>query len=156
MKTRILEVGRFQVSGLKVRTRNADETGNATAKIGPLWGLFFAQQLNEKMPGKTADSKVYGVYSNYEFDASGAFDVTAGMAVNQAADKASSDYSNVVIEPGSYLVFECEGELPKAVIDGWADVWSYFEKNPAQRRRFKTDFEEYRGPQQVAIYIGIE
>lgn len=152
MQPKILDVTSFTVSGLSVRTRNSDEFNLTTAKIGPLWAQFFSQQCPEKIPGQTPVARMLGVYSGYESDATGAFDVTAGMAVQSAAPELAS----IQIEAGRYLVFECEGGLPAAVIQGWGQVWTYFQSHSEHRRRFGTDFEDYLSPSTVAIYIGIE
>ncbi|MBC3918595.1 GyrI-like domain-containing protein [Undibacterium sp. CY18W] len=158
MQTQIQDIDGFQVSGLQVRTRNADETNPSTAKIGPMWGQFFARQLADTLPNKAADAKIYGVYSNYQSDASGEFDAMAGAAVSAAVTTAitADGFATVNIKSGKYLVFACEGEMPMAVIQGWGKVWSYFNSNTEHERCYQTDFEEYLGPQQAAIYIGIK
>ncbi|MBX9404854.1 GyrI-like domain-containing protein [Pseudomonas baetica] len=144
-------VDQFLVSGLRVRTKNAAETSAETAKIGPMWGQFQGGNLATVIPGKPTTSPVYGVYSGYESDASGKFDVTAGVAVEQPA----RDFETVRIEGGEYLVFEGQGSLPDAVIAAWGRVWAYFEANPQIQRRFATDFEAYTSPESVSIYIGL-
>jgi len=145
------QIDAFTVAGLRVRTTNAAEHQPETAKIGAMWGEFFDQELAETIPGKSANSPIYGVYSGYESDVSGAFDVTAGVAVNAPA----KDYESVLIEAGEYLVFEAQGTLPDAVIATWGRIWTFFEENPQIKRRFATDFEAYTGPESVAVCIGI-
>ncbi|WP_295749259.1 GyrI-like domain-containing protein [Undibacterium sp.] len=152
MTRKILDLASFTVSGLAVRTRNSDEFNPATAKIGTMWAQFFSQQYPEKIPGQTPVARMLGVYSGYESDASGAFDVTAGMAV----ETTSPELATIEIQAGRYLAFECEGVMPAAVIQGWAQVWTYFQTNSQHQRRFATDFEDYLSPQKVLIYIGIE
>ncbi|WP_025112445.1 GyrI-like domain-containing protein [Pseudomonas sp. H1h] len=145
------QIDAFTVAGLRVRTTNAAEHQPATAKIGPMWGQFFSEELAESIPAKTANSPIYGVYSAYESDASGAFDVTAGVAVSAR----TKDYEAVQIEAGEYLVFEAQGTLPDAVIATWGRIWTFFADNPQIQRRYATDFEAYTGPESVAVYIGI-
>ncbi|MFJ2478653.1 GyrI-like domain-containing protein [Pseudomonas sp. NPDC087598] len=145
------QIESFTVSGVQVRTTNAAEHKPDTAKIGPMWGDFFSKGLAEEMPGKQTGSPVYGVYSAYQSDASGEFDVTAGVAVNKLAE----NFKSIVIEAGDYLVFEAQGPMPEAVISTWGKVWSFFEANPQIQRRFATDFEAYTGPEAVSIYIGV-
>ncbi|BBP70592.1 transcriptional regulator [Pseudomonas sp. Seg1] len=145
------QIESFTVSGVRVRTTNAAEHTPDTAKIGPMWGEFFSKGLAEEIPGKQTGSPVYGVYSAYESDASGQFDVTAGVAVNNPAE----GFESIVIEDGDYLVFEAQGPLPDAVISTWGKVWSFFESNPQIQRRFVTDFEAYTGPESVSVYIGV-
>jgi predicted transcriptional regulator YdeE len=85
------QIDAFTVAGLRVRTTNAAEHQPQSAKIGPMWGRFFSEEQAESIPGKIPGSAIYGVYSAYESDASGAFDVTAGVAVN-ARPKAMRPY----------------------------------------------------------------
>ena len=151
MSIKQLEVLPFRVSGLRVRTLNAAEQQTATARIGPMWGRFFSEGLYEKIPGKTPDSLVYGVYSNYESDASGSFDVLAGVRVNEP----EAQYASIEVQGGQYLVFDAQGAMPGAVIEAWGRVWGYFEAHPQIKRRFATDFEAYTGPDSVALHIGI-
>jgi len=151
MDITVREVLPFNVSGLLVRTRNADEQQPDTARIGPLWGRFFAEELFNKIAPRQSDSLVYGVYSRYESDASGHYDVTAGMAVTAPA----TGFETVQVQGGQYLVFEAQGAMPDSVFQAWERVWKYFEENPLTRRKFATDFEAYTGPDSVAVYIGI-
>ncbi|MEI7049104.1 GyrI-like domain-containing protein [Pseudomonas koreensis] len=145
------QIDAFTVAGLHVRTTNAAEHQPETAKIGPMWGRFFGEELAESIPGKSAHSPIYGVYSAYESDASGAFDVTAGVAVNASV----KDFESVRIEAGEYLVFEAQGPLPDAVISTWGKIWDFFAANPQIQRRYATDFEAYTGPESVSVYIGV-
>ena len=61
----------------------------------------------------------------------------------------------VGIEPGDYLVFTAQGEMPHMVIDTWQRIWQYFEANPTITRRYRSDFEAYEGPDKVAVHIGV-
>lgn len=151
MEIKQVYVAPFSVSGLRVRTLNSAEQTAATAKIGPMWGRFYSEGLNKRIAPKQPVSPVYGVYSKYESDASGPFDVTAGIAVQAPAQ----GYETIHIEDGQYLVFDGKGPMPDAVIDAWQRIWGYFEANPQIKRRFATDFEAYAGPESVAVYIGI-
>lgn len=151
MEIKQVYVDGFSVSGLRVRTRNIAEQDAATAKIGPMWGQFYSEGLTGRIAAQQPESPIYGVYSSYESDATGEFDVTAGVAVLEPA----ADLQTIRIEGGQYLVFESKGPMPGAVIDAWQRIWSYFEANPSIKRRFATDFEAYTGPESVAVHIGI-
>ena len=145
------QVAAVRVSGLKVRTRNADEAQPSSAKIGPMWQRFFAEGLYQTIPGKQLESPVYGVYSGYESDARGLFDVTAGVATLAPA----TGFESLVIEPGRYLVFEARGPMPQAIISTWQRVWDYFEQPGVEARAFVTDFEMYPADDVALVYIGI-
>lgn len=151
MQPMLVSVQPFVVSGLAVRTVNRDESDPSRAQLPGLWGQFYAQQLPDKIPNRTANSLVYGVYSDYESDASGPYTVTAGVSVSVPAP----EYSSAPVRAGQYLVFESRGAMPQAVVDGWSAIWQYFEQPRKWRRLFVTDYEEYREPDRVAIFISV-
>ncbi|PIF77992.1 putative transcriptional regulator YdeE [Variovorax sp. 54] len=138
----------FRVSGLTARTTNREENDPATARIGALWNRFFGEQTYDATPYRTGDTRIFSIYSVYESDAHGAFDVTAGVAVSDGAD-------SVAIEAGNYLVFTGRGDMPQMVIATWQRIWQYFEAHPEIVRRYRSDFEAYEGPDAVAIHIGV-
>ena len=148
-------LGAFSVAGLSVRTRNSDEMNPATARIGDLWERFFSQSWERSLPARgAADDRIFGVYSGYESNEHGAFDVTACVAVPAPITPVAGAVQ-VSVQAGRYLVFAGQGEMPQAVIAAWQGVWRYFADNPQARRRFGTDFEMYEGPDKVAIHIGV-
>lgn len=154
-----VEMKSFTVHGLSVRTKNANEMQPATAKIGQLWGDFYQHII----PKLKVASLSYGVYSQYESDFNGEFDVLAGAdsaSVMDAADREGLD--SVVITAGTYLVFSKKGAMPQAVIEAWGDVWAYFSaKDCPHQRAYSTDFEQYRSMSEMSemsevdIYIAI-
>jgi predicted transcriptional regulator YdeE len=144
----------FLVSGIMVRTTNHDEQDPHTARLAGHWGRFFAEGLFEKIPGRLPDAGMYGVYSAYESDHTGAFDVTAGAAVSAPA--AGPGWHTVEIQPGDYLVFTAKGAMPQVVIQTWGAIWQFFQTHPGIQRSYATDFEAYQGPDEVAIHIGIQ
>ena len=148
-------LGAFSVTGLSVRTRNSDEMNPATARIGELWERFFSQSWERRLPARgDTDDRIFGVYSGYESNEHGAFDVTAGVAVPPPVAPVAGAVQVTVLE-GRYLVFTGQGAMPQAVIETWGEVWRYFAQNPGIRRCFGTDFEAYEGPDTVAIHIGV-
>jgi predicted transcriptional regulator YdeE len=100
---------------------------------------------NPRLP----DPPVYVVYSGYESDYMGAFDVTAGVATTQPEGE-------LALQAGEYLVFSATGPRPQTVLQTWGVVWQYFQSNPAIKRSHATDFEAYLGTDKVEIHIGIE
>ena len=137
------------IAGITVRTNNAAEFNPSTAKIAGLWGRFFSEGLFNKLPDKLATSPVYGVYSGYESDYMGAFDVTAGVATTRPE-------SQLALQPGEYLVFKGAGPMPQTVVQAWGVVWQYFQNNPEIKRNYATDYEAYLGTDTVEIHIGIQ
>jgi predicted transcriptional regulator YdeE len=137
----------FSVAGLSTRTCNQDERDPHSARIGKLWGRFFDECAYEA-PNRIGDMRLYGVYSGYEADEHGAFDITAGVAV-------AGEPATVRIEAGDYLVFSGQGEMPQMVLALWQSIWQYFEAHPEIQRTYRSDFESYDGPYQVDIHIGV-
>jgi predicted transcriptional regulator YdeE len=138
----------FSVAGISVRTTNREEGNPDTARIGALWQRFFGEETYAATPHRTADTRIFSVYSAYESDAHGAFDVMAGVAV-------SGGTNSVAIEAGDYLVFNGQGEMPHMVIAAWQRIWQYFEAHPEVVRTYRSDFEAYEGPDKVSIHIGV-
>ncbi len=138
-------VERFTVTGLTVRTRNSDEFNQETAKLPNLWQQFYARK-------PTPDTTIFGVYSNYESDASGPYNVTVGTT----HDKQHAELSAIKIHPGNYLVFHGKGAMPLTVIETWKRVWDCFTGESSYQRCFMTDFEAHSNSDEVAIYIGVK
>jgi predicted transcriptional regulator YdeE len=124
----------FNVAGLTARTTNRDESDPQVARIGTLW-----ERIYEKLPQRSDDMRLYGVYSAYETDAHGAFDVTTGVAVSDGP-------TAVRIEGGNYLVFSGQGEMPQMVLAVWQAIWQYFEAHPEIRRPSRATSRLTAGP----------
>lgn len=147
IKMKTVEIKQDQaVYGITIRTNNTDESRSETAQIGKLWGHFYEQIAPKMKEG----SKVYGVYSHYESDYNGEFDVSA------CVDQKVIGTKKLVLKSGKYLVFSGKGEMPLAVIEAWKKIWKYFaSENIAEKRLYETDYEYYKSPTEVEIYIGV-
>ncbi|TDR30731.1 GyrI-like domain-containing protein [Hydromonas duriensis] len=166
MSQQIVTFPAFTVKGLSVSSRNSDEMNPDTAKIGQLWRDFFGRDLISSIPNREPSTPIYGVYNNYESNQHGAFDLTAGVRIlnteaadaeDVALDAINSDLSVVTVEAGEYMAFETQGSMPQRIIDGWAQVWTYFEKGDSSyKRRFSSDFEQYVDESNVVIYVAVE
>ncbi|MBI1751834.1 MAG: effector binding domain-containing protein [Acidobacteria bacterium] len=139
----------FTVSGLGLRTRNAAEADPSTARIPGLWDRFMAEGLAERLGGSSP--AVHGVYTAYESDQHGSYQVLAGVKVERPVP----GFDSIDIPPGRYLRFDGRGPLPQAIIETWARVWSHFEKPGAPGRRFLADFETYGPGEAVSIHVSI-
>ena len=138
-------VDSFTVTGLTVRTQNSDEFNQETAKLPNLWQQFYASN-------PTPNTTIFGVYSGYESDANGLYNVIVG----NSNDNQSDELSAVKINSGNYLIFQGKGSMPQTVIETWKRVWAYFSVESPYQRCFMTDFEEYKNSDEVAIYIGVK
>lgn len=152
MEPNLIEISHFSVSGLSTRTTNHAELSQDTARIPNLWGRFYEMGLADNIPDRQPGTPVFGVYSAYESDATGAYDLTVGVSVSQPAPQ----FKTIDIQAGKYLVFEARGPMPGAVIQAWVDIWTYFEQHLHIHRSYLTDFESWCGLEAVQIHIGIE
>jgi predicted transcriptional regulator YdeE len=144
----------ISATGITVRTTNSAEFNPATGKIAGMWGRFFSEGLFASLPGKLAESPVYGVYSGYESDYMGAFDVTAAVAVSKPSG--DEKLHDLELQAGEYLVFSATGPMPRTVLQTWGAVWQYFQSNPNVQRSYATDYEVYLSADRLAIHIGIK
>lgn len=146
----ILRIKNFSVAGLSIRTNNASEMNPGIAQIGKLWERFYSSYSSHF----SSDSIFYGVYYNYESDYSGDFSVMA--AALELLDFQGEETEILLIEEGDYLVFKGSGPMPQTIIDVWSGIWSYFSSSDEYERLYKTDFEVYKGPSEVEVYIGVK
>ena len=96
------------VLGIAVVTSNATEANPAKGKIAGLWTRFDQEDLLSKISGKKTPVVPLGVYTNYESDHTGQYQLMAGAVVDAAAPTPEG-MLRTTIPAGSYLLFEAEG-----------------------------------------------
>jgi len=140
--------------GLATRTTNAAESSPSTAKIPLLWGRFTIEHWSERLEEVGAFGPSLAVYSAYESDVSGSYQLLVGRQVRDSRPM-SPPLQVVAAAQGSYLVFQCSGPIPQVVIDGWRDVWEYFARDDAPARAYTFDFEVYPDQGPVEIWVAV-
>ena len=146
---KVTRIKKLMISGISVVTNNEFEMSEENGKIAGLWEEYFQKDMYKKTFDKANSDFMYGVYSNYESDASGNYKVTVGVEVTKPKNA-------IVIEDKKYLVFSKQGELPMVVVELWEEIWAYFEKNSEYVRAFEIDFEKYAKEDEVEIYVSIK
>lgn len=146
---KVTRVKKLMVSGISTVTNNEFEMSEENGKIAQLWEEYFANDVYKKTFDKANSDFMYGVYSNYESDASGNYKVTVGVEVTKPKNA-------IVIEDKKYLVFTKQGELPMVVVELWEEIWDYFEKNSEYERAFEVDFEKYAKEDEIEIFVSIK
>jgi predicted transcriptional regulator YdeE len=152
MEPTLIHIDSFIVTGIKTQTTNANEMIPAQAKLSLLWGDFFSQHVAENVPHQVKNSRNYGVYTHYESDHNGRYDVIAGLKTTQPT---KDKFVSVTIQGGNYLVFENKGQMPNVVVETWLRIWNYFDEPQSVTRLYTTDFEVY-DKDSVAIYIAVK
>lgn len=147
----IVQLDEKMLEGISIRTTNANEINSETAKIGSLHQRFDKTVTVDYAKGY----RVYGVYYNYESDASGEFSILSGT--DQISNPTNINLERIKILKGKYMVFKGKGTVPKIVIDTWSKIWSYFNNIDSEyQRAYTTDFEFYKSLTEVEIYIAIK
>ena len=152
---RIVPYDGATVVGLGITTSNGAEIDAATGQIPGLWTRFYRDDIIGLTPRKKDPPVPLGVYTNYESDHTGRYDLVIGVAVDPDAP-IPAGFVRAAVPPGRYLLFEGTGELPNVVFDLWAAVWRYFsEPGSGHVRAYTTDFEVYPSEGIVQIHVSI-
>lgn len=145
-----------RIAGLAIRTTNAAEANPQTAKIPGVWERFMSEPwVKEMLDQIGAFGPLMAVYSAYESDASGRYQLLVGRQVRSTAS-VPDPLQTVSIADGSYLVFQNAGALPQVVIDGWRAVWAYFSRPNVAPRAYTFDFEIYADGGSVEIWVAVK
>ncbi|WP_459503302.1 GyrI-like domain-containing protein [Bacillus sp. C1] len=126
-----ITVNEKNIYGKKVRTNNEN-----TEAIIKLWEEFLQLRLT---------GAVYGVYTNYESDFTGDYDLYIGT------EEQLTEESSVIIPAGNYYIVEVDHNDPKGVFNAWIEIW-----NSDIKRAYKTDFEYYAKDGSIKIFLSVE
>ncbi len=135
------EIPGFAVIGMSTRTTNEDEMSGDGGKIGLLWKSFM-HGGSKRIPGVLDPTTILSVYTNYESDHNGAYDVVLGASVSDPA-QAPADLRAITIPDAEYVVFPAKSNAPQDIQAAWMGVHQYFDNNPHRPRAFTADFERY-------------
>lgn len=140
-----------EVRGFSERTNNAVEMSSGDGRIPALW-VRFDQQI---APRLNQGGRLFGVYSNYESDDRGDFDVLVGT--DQKKLEPVAELVLRTIPAVRYLVFPARGKVPQSIIRAWRQVWAYFQSNGClYQRAYTTDFELYTAKDRAELYIAVK
>lgn len=153
MEPTLEHVNAKTIIGVSLRTSNERESHPDTASIPIMWRNFFEYNVMGGIPEQVDSSVVYGVYSDYESDQTGEYDLLIGL--QSTAKEKPANYEMVTIQEGKYLVFPVLEASPVGIKDTWAGVEGYFDHTDTHKRAFTTDFEIYQGRSDIAIYISV-
>ena len=151
MEYEIVNLEEKKIVGLTARTNNsAPDMGMV---IGGLWNDLYQKGIYQKINNK-ANEKAVGLYSDYESDMAGDYDVTIGCEV-KITDNIPGNTVVKVIPAGKYAKFVVRGHMQKAVQQFWQELWKM-----KLDRKYTADFEEYQDDcidnAEVHIYIALK
>lgn len=157
MKYEIIHLEASDFCGLKIRTNNGNP--DMGVKIKKAWEDFFVQGIYATIPNK-ANEKCLGIYTNYESDATGDYDLVVASATSKptSIEVPNTDYELISgkIPEGKYAKFVIQGNIQQEIYNCWNEIW-----HSDLDRSFTCDFEEYQNPGQqenaeVHLYIGLK
>jgi predicted transcriptional regulator YdeE len=154
MEPQLVSRSELKLIGIQVRTNNRDEMAPSTARIPGLWGRFFQDRVAERIPHERRSGHIIAAYTKYETDHTGPYTLVVGPEVRDL-DSIPSGLTGLTIPAGQYLVFTAHGEMPKALIDMWIHIWSYFSESARHKRLYTTDYEVHRDNERVDIHIAV-
>ncbi|WP_338553618.1 effector binding domain-containing protein [Paenibacillus sp. KS-LC4] len=166
LKSKLEQQGSLKLAGIGVRTSNQEEAG-PSGRIPALWTQYFQLAGTYSNEAQAQDDFIYGVYLDYETDASGAYTAFIGHTYNldlpmTTGASAAASLQQIVVPSSKYRVFETRrGPMPQVVIEAWQEIWAYYE-TAAEQRAYTGDFERYDkndyqdGEASVRIYIAIK
>jgi predicted transcriptional regulator YdeE len=152
MDYELTQLAEKQLAGLRIRTSNSDP--DMSNRIGDLWRKFFEDGIYQSIANKKNDKSI-GLYTNYESDVNGAYDVMVCCEVNDVSSLPDMVQSEIIIA-GKYAKFVVRGNMQKAVAEFWMKLWSM-----DLDRRYSCDFEEYQSGcdidnAEIHIYISLK
>jgi len=151
MDYEIVHLEEKTVAGLRIQTRNSDP--NMTLSIGGLWQDFFAKGIYQSIANKQNDKSI-GLYTNYESDANGPYDMMVCCEIQNTSNLPDSVHAQT-IPAGKYAKFIVQGDTQKVVAEFWMELWSM-----DLDRKYSCDFEEYQSGgdmnnAEIHIYIAL-
>lgn len=141
-----------KVIGVSARTKNSSP--NMSDIIGRLWNHFYQDGIYSQIPSKIND-KSLGIYSDYEADFNGEYEIFVGCEVEQEPANQIADTRVKIIPTCKYAKFVVRGNMHQIVANFWSELW-----NMKLDRSYICDFEEYQNNSiedaEVHIYISIK
>lgn len=144
----------FNVIGIKIRTTNKDM--QVAKDIPAFWQQFMSENIVEKIPNKL-DASVYAIYTNYESDYTGAYDMILGCKVS-SVEEVPSGMILQEFSADTYAEYISKGKMSDNIVyNTWTEIW-----NSDIDRSYHADFEIYgekaQNPEdmEVPIYVSIK
>jgi predicted transcriptional regulator YdeE len=160
MNTNLIQKPAMTLIGVAARTTNAEEAG-PNGRLPGLWNTYFASGIAEQTQVSNSHL-IYGLYTHYESDASGAYTVVVGHECDDVAVEVPEGLVQANIPEAQYMVFRTKrGPVFEVVVQAWNEIWAYFEHSSI-KRTYTGDFELYDGRNmnpadaEVDIYIAVK
>lgn len=145
----------FKIIGISTRTTN--KNNQSKVDLGKLWERFFAEGIIEKIPNKSS-FEIISIYTDYKGDFTDEYTTIIGLKVT-TLEEIPNGLIGREFEADNFQKFTAKGEMPKAVLDTWIDIW---QRDEELNRKYNYDFEVYGEKSQlgenseVDVYLSID
>ncbi len=126
----------FNIIGISTRTTN--KNNQSKEDLGKLWERFFSENIIEKIPNKSS-YEIISIYTDYKSDFTDEYTTIIGLQVS-TLDEIPNGFIGREFKPDNFQKFTAKGEMPKAVLDTWVDIW---QRDGKLNRKYNYDFEVY-------------
>ena len=79
---------------------------------------------------------MYGIYSDYESDFTGHYNLTTGVAVSVPSD----EFATIEVQEGTYMVFEAKGVMPQGGHRTMDKNLAVFPRKPSYKKKIHHRF----------------
>ncbi len=148
----IIEKPALDVIGMQKKVNNKD-----VGPIGDLWQQVYKSEMLKLIPHKKHDHQLFGMYSDYDMQLSGDYNLTICTEVSQVPAVLPQGMVHIRVPAQRYAVFTARGSFPICLMETWQRIWK-----TDLKRSYKNDFEEYNqdfgklSSAKIDIYISIE
>ncbi len=126
----------FKIIGISTQTTN--KNNQAQEDLGKLWGQFFSENIFDKIPNKVSN-EIIAIYTDYKSDFTEDYTTIIGIPVSNL-DEIPDGLIGREFLAENFQKFTAKGEMPKAVVDVWIDIW---QRDKELNRKYSYDFEVY-------------
>jgi predicted transcriptional regulator YdeE len=126
----------FKLIGISVRTTN--QNNQVQEDLGKLWGQFISENIYEKIPNKISN-EILAIYTDYKNNYTEDYTTIIGVPVS-TLNKIPDGMIGREFQLENFKKFVVKGEMPKAVVDIWTEIWQQDEN---LNRKYSYDFELY-------------
>lgn len=142
------ELDAIKVVGIAIRTSNAKEFDQTTAKIGATWGRFFEENIIAKIENTIDMVDIIAVYCEYESDCNGEYTLIIGKRVSEFQENAEElGLKTFEIPAQKYIQFTSDADImPDVCINAWKEIWAIEQTENSmlyKKRNYVADFEIY-------------
>ena len=145
----------FKLIGISVRTTN--QNNQVQEDLGKLWGQFFSENIYEKIPNRISN-EILAIYTDYQSNYTEDYTTIIGVLVS-TLNEIPDEMIGREFQPENFKKFVAKGEMPKAVVDTWTEIWQQDEN---LNRKYSYDFELYgencqkAADSEVEIFVAVK